>query len=364
MNLNVNRLTVKYNDLVVGYLEELVNGEIAFQYDRDWILKGFSISPFSLPLEDRVFISKSEYFGGLFGVFNDSLPDGWGELLVRRMLLQKGLNFDSVSSLTKLSLLSGNGLGGLCYEPTQSDDIKHDDFNLDQLAQEIKKILGSGNANIDFDLIYELGGASGGARPKVHVEIDKEEWIIKFPSSFDPLDIGRLEYQANIDAKSIGIDVNEFKLFPSTKCSGYFGAKRFDRKDNRRFHMVSLSSLLETTHRIPTLDYIHLFQVIKKICVKSDDLYEAFRRMCFNVIYENKDDHGKNFSFIYDEDLKGYRISPFYDITKTKDKFEHEMTVLGEGNPDKKILLDLAKEFDLSIKTCEKIIDDVDKLVK
>lgn len=364
MNLNIKRLTVKYNDLVVGYLEELVNGEIAFQYDRDWILKGFSISPFSLPLEDKVFISKSEYFGGLFGVFNDSLPDGWGELLVRRMLLKKGLNFDSISSLSKLSLLSGNGLGALCYIPTQSDSKTKDYLNLDQLAQETKKILGSNNGVSDFDLIYELGGASGGARPKVHVNIEKEEWIIKFPSSMDPLEIGKLEYQANIDAKSVGIDVNEFKLFPSKRCSGYFGAKRFDRTDSRRVHMVSLSSLLETTHRIPSLDYMHLFQVIKKICVKKEDLYEAFRRMCFNVIYENKDDHGKNFAFLYDEDLKGYRISPFYDITKTKEKFEHEMTVLGEGNPDKKVLIDLAKEFDLSMKTCEKIIDDISRLVK
>ena len=364
MNLNIKRLTVKYNDLVVGYLEELVNGEIAFQYDRDWILKGFSISPFSLPLEDKVFISKSEYFGGLFGVFNDSLPDGWGELLVRRMLLKKGLNFDSISSLSKLSLLSGNGLGALCYIPTQSDSKTKDYLNLDQLAQETKKILESNNGVSDFDLIYELGGASGGARPKVHVNIEKEEWIIKFPSSMDPLGIGKLEYQANIDAKSVGIDVNEFKLFPSKKCSGYFGAKRFDRTDSRRVHMVSLSSLLETTHRIPSLDYMHLFQVIKKICVRKEDLYEAFRRMCFNVIYENKDDHGKNFAFLYDEDLKGYRISPFYDITKTKDKFEHEMTVLGEGNPDKKVLLELAKEFDLSMKTCEKIIDDISRLVK
>jgi len=364
MNLNVKRLTVKYNDLVVGYLEELANGEIAFQYDRDWIVKGFSISPFSLPLEDRVFISKSEYFGGLFGVFNDSLPDGWGELLVRRMLLNKGINFDKISSLTKLSLLSNNGLGGLSYVPSQSDSFRHDLTNLDQLAEEVKKILGSNKITSDFDLIYELGGASGGARPKVHVKIENEEWIIKFPSSMDPLEIGRLEYQANIAAKSVGINVNEFKLFPSKRFGGYFGAKRFDRLDGRRVHMISLSSLLETTHKIPTLDYVHLFQVVKRICVDKSDLYEAFRRMCFNVIYENKDDHGKNFAFIYDEDLKGYQISPFYDITKTKDKFEHEMTVLGEGNPDQKLLLEVAKEFNLSMKTCEKIIDEISELIK
>jgi len=364
MNLNVKRLTVKYNDLTVGFLEELSNGEIAFQYDLDWLKNGFSISPFSLPLEDRVFISKSEYFGGLFGVFNDSLPDGWGELLVRRMLFKKGLDFDKISILTKLSLLGNNGLGGLNYVPTQSVDYKDKFINLDQLAEEIKILLGNKTLSSNFDLIYELGGASGGARPKVHVEIKKEEWIIKFPSSIDPINIGEEEYQANLAASSVGIDVNEFKLFPSKKSKGYFGAKRFDRLDGRRVHMISLSSLLETTHKIPTLDYVHLFQVVKKICVNKDDLYEAFRRMCFNVIYGNKDDHGKNFAFIYDEELKGYKISPFYDITKTKDKVEHEMTVFGEGNPDQKLLLEVAKEFDLSIKTCKNIISRVSELTK
>jgi serine/threonine-protein kinase HipA len=120
--------------------------------------------------------------------------------------------------------------------------------------------------------------------------------------------------------------------------------------------MISLSSVLETTHQIPNLDYSHLFQVIQRICFDQEDIYEAYRRMVFNVLYENKDDHGKNFAFIYDEKLKGYRLSPFYDITKTPMKMEHEMTVLGKGNPDEEDLLEIAKKFNLSVKNCEKII--------
>lgn len=359
MNSQVKRLTVKYNGRIVGYLQELMNKQIGFQYDKDWLDSGFSLSPFSLPLNDKVFISKSEYFNGLFGVFNDSLPDGWGELLVRRMLMKKGINYDKLSGLTRLSLIRDNGLGALTYEPTQASHIDDFKIDLDALAEEVKHILDNNNIHEDFDIVFALGGASGGARPKVHIEHNHEYWIVKFPSSFDPKNIGDLEYKANELAKLSHINVNEFKLFPSKKTTGYFGAKRFDRLQYHRIHMISLSSLLETTHKIPNLDYVHLFQVIQKICVDQKDIYEAYKRMCFNVLYPNRDDHGKNFAFIYDEEKKGYKLSPFYDITQTKDKLEHEMTVLGEGRPNKEDLLSIVNEFNLSKKKCNIIIDRI-----
>jgi serine/threonine-protein kinase HipA len=359
MNINVKRLIVKYNDNIVGYLEELPNKKIGFQYDLDWIKNGFSVSPFHLPLTNQVVVSKSEYFEGLFGVFYDSLPDGWGTLLFRRMLQRKGINYDKVSILSKLSLLSSNGLGGLTYEPSQNENDTKSQYDFDELSKEINQVYEKHKDTENFDLIYKLGGASGGARPKAHVNIDGDAWIVKFPSSIDPRDIGFLEYKANDLALKSGINVNEFKLFPSNDHKGYFGAKRFDRIDGKRVHMISLSSVLETTHQIPNLDYSHLFQVIQRICIDQEDIYEAYRRMVFNVLYENKDDHGKNFAFIYDENLKGYRLSPFYDITNTPMKMEHEMTVLGKGKPDEEDLLEIAKKFNLSVKNCEKIIEVV-----
>jgi serine/threonine-protein kinase HipA len=363
MKININRLTVKYNQRVVGFLEELSNGKIAFQYDQDWLLNGFSISPFHLPLKDQVFIPKSEYFEGLFGVFHDSLPDGWGELLVRRMLAKKNINFDKISVLTRLSLLSANGLGALTYEPSQAESSIDEISDYDRLADEINNIIEYHRDTEDFDLVYQLGGASGGARPKAHLLIDNEEWIVKFPSSLDPKEIGYLEYKANLIALNSGIKVSDFGLIPSNKSKGYFASKRFDRKVGKKIHMISLSSMLETTHRIPNLDYSHLFQVIQHVCVNQEDLYEAYKRMCFNVLYQNKDDHGKNFAFLYDEQVKGYKLSPFYDITKTIGKAEHEMTILGKGNPDKSILLEIAKEFNLSMKECKFIIDNIEKQI-
>ena len=212
---NIKKLIVKYNDKLVGYLQELDNKKVAFQYDEEWIKNGFSISPFSLPLNNKVSVSKSEYFNGLFGVFNDSLPDGWGELLVRRMLTKKGLNFDKLSPLTRLTLISGNGLGGLSYEPSAILYNENENFDLDTLAKEVQAILDDTTEPIDFDKIVGLGGSSGGARPKAHIKIDNENWIIKFASTIDPKNIGELEFKANELAQKSGINVNDFKLFPS-----------------------------------------------------------------------------------------------------------------------------------------------------
>lgn len=353
---DVKKLTVKYNGKTVGYLADLDSG-IGFQYDDGWLNTGFNISPFSLPLENKVFINRKDTFGGLYGVFADSLPDGWGELLVRRMLKNKGLNFDRLSPLTRLSLISGQGLGGLTYEPNQAETDDNTLIELDEIAREVTQILNDETEDKNLDTIYKLGGSSGGARPKAHIKLNGEEWIIKFPCHYDPENIGEKEFKANMLAKQCGLNVNECKLFDSQICSGYFGAKRFDRNKGRRVHMISLSSLLETSHRIPNLDYTLLLQVTQRICVDQNDVYDAYGRMCFNVLYGNKDDHGKNFAFLFDDKKDGYTLSPFYDITQTKDKLEHEMTVNGVGNPTEKDLLAVADRIKLSIPKCKEIID-------
>ena len=129
--------------------------------------------------------------------------------------------------------------------------------------------------------------------------------------------------------------------------------------------MISLSALLETTHRLPNLDYGHLFQVISKISVnRENDMYEAFRRMCFNVFYKNRDDHSKNFSFLYDENLKGNKLSPAYDITSLPNKPEHEMSVNLNGKPTESDLMQIAHDFGLSKKKCEEIIAIIKNTLK
>ena len=359
---NVKELIVKYNNIVVGYLKELKDKRIAFQYSKEWLENGFSISPLSLPLKDEIFISNSQYFYGLFGVFYDNLPDGWGELLFRRMLVKNGINVEKVSALTRLSFVNSSSLGALKYEPINY--IKNDDnnFDIDNLYIESSKIF-KDESVVNLDYIYKYGGSSGGARPKVHIIYDEEEWIVKFPCSYDSIDAGIEEYYINQLAQKCNINVNQFNLFPSKFNKGYFGTKRFDRKNGKSIHMISLSSLLETTHKIPNLDYSHLFQIVSIICKDEEELYEVFKRMCFNVLIGNKDDHGKNFSFLYDEEKKSYVLSPFYDITFTPYKLEHEMTVNGNGKPTKKDIFSLAEKYNLDINKCNKIYSNIFKII-
>ena len=363
--MELSELLVLYNGKTVGLLKELSNGKIGFQYDNGWINNGFSISPFFLPLSDRIFISSSQYFEGLFGVFYDCLPDGWGTRLLIRMLSAKGIDYLKLPALAKLSLVSDNGLGALEFRPKQYVSTSIEGYSLDELAKEAESFLKENDSKKNnYDILYELGGSSGGARPKAHVKIQGEDWIVKFPASIDGKNAGLEEYKANKLAAEAGIRTTEFRLFESKRCPGYYGSKRFDRTKDGRVHTISLSSLLETSHEIPNLDYLHLFQVTKRICKDNGELYEAFKRMCFNVLYGNLDDHGKNFAFIYDEKSNSYRLSPFYDITKTPYKVEHEMTVLGNGKPNEKDLVDIIGEAELNRERCLEIIRNTKDAIK
>lgn len=355
---NLKRLSVKYNNDIVGYLELFDNDQIGFQYSIEWLENGFSISPFSLPLIDKVFISTSSYFKGLFGVFNDNLPDGWGEYILRRYLMLKKINFDKLNPLVRLSILNTSSLGGLTFEPVQMQDQLQHLTDLDEISVIINQELNN-KTHTDLDSLYQLGGASGGARPKVHLNFEGDAWIIKFPALNEPTNYGLLEFNANALAKECGININEHKLFPSKLSEGFFGAKRFDRVGEKKVHVISLAAILETTHRIPNLDYKHLLQVVQEISIDQEDQYEVYRRMVFNVLYGNKDDHSKNHAFIYDDIHKGYRLSPAFDITKTTTLAEHQLTVLGNGNPNIDDLLMFADVMKLSLKRCKEIIFEI-----
>ncbi len=161
-----------------------------------------------------------------------------------------------------------------------------------------------------MDELFKLGGSSGGARPKILTKINGEDWIIKFPSSQDPKNIGEQEYKYLLVAKDSGIKMSETRLFESKNCSGYFGIKRFDRENDKKVHMVSISGLLETSHRLPNLDYNILMKLTLELTKNYQDIEQLYRLMCFNVFAHNRDDHSKNFSFLYDENKKEWHLSP------------------------------------------------------
>jgi len=367
----IKSLQVFYNEKKVGTLALMKNNIVAFEYDSNWITNGFSISSFSLPLKKQVFIPRIDPFDGLYGVFSDSLPDGWGRLLVDRMLNSQNINPREISQIDRLAIVGETGMGALSYKPEynllEDKDYKED---YDNLALSCKKILNT-EYSADLDKLFKLGGSSGGARPKILTKIDNEDWIIKFPSSLDDSNIGKLEYLYSICAKKCKIDIPETKLFPSKISSGYFGIKRFDRKKLstgaiRKLHMISVSGLLETSHRIPNLDYNDLMQLTLNLTKSFEEVEKLFRLMCFNVFSHNRDDHSKNFLFIYNEDLNKWELSPAYDLTYSYSiNGEHATTINGNGvNPGLNDILKVAEKIGLDKKKAEKIAIEIREIVK
>ncbi len=357
---NYKYLKVFYNDILVGTLAKTPDRVVAFEYDSDWLNNGFSISPFSLPLIKKVFIPEYDPFGGLFGVFNDSLPDGWGRLLVDRLFLKNKINPAQIDNLNRLAVIQESGMGALTYKPEHRFESENNMSDYDILAQECSKILESQNSD-NLDELFQLGGSSGGARPKILTSVDNEDWIIKFPSSSDPKNIGEKEYQYSLCAKNCGINMTETRLFPSKICSGYFGIKRFDRKNGKKVHMVSVSGLLETSHRLPNLDYNTLMKLTLELTRNYQDIEQLFRLMCFNVFAHNRDDHSKNFSFLFNDTKKEWHISPAYDLTYSFSfNGEHATTINGEGkNPTLDDILAVAKNIGLKEKFAKDIASDI-----
>lgn len=336
---SIESLEVHLGEDHVGTLARTPDGPLAFQYSRTWIENGFSLSPFSLPLTNEVFVAKPQPLDGVFGIFDDSMPDGWGRLLVDRMLREKGIDPFAIGPLARLAIVGATGMGALEYRPAQELATTQEARDLDDLAEECASLLET-NSSDDLDALFVLGGSSGGARPKILTTIDGEDWIVKFPASFDPVDIGAREFALARAAAECSIEMPEVRLMPSKRCSGYFAVKRFDRErivDGkgtaylRKVHMASAGALLETSHRIPNLDYDLLFKLTMKLTGDTSEVKRLFRLMVFNVLCGNRDDHAKNFSFLCSADGV-WRLSPAYDLTENAGiNGERSITVNGKG---------------------------------
>ena len=358
-------LQVLFDNRVVGTLALAANHKVVFQYDDSWLEQGFSISPFSLPLENQVFVPTKDYFDGLFGVFADSLPDHWGRLLLKRLLLAHEQNPDKLTVIDRLAIVGKSGMGALTYYPEQSFSEENDNTDLDELAFQCQKILHTEYSD-KLDELYRLGGTSGGARPKIMTTINDEDWIIKFSAHVDGENAGKMEYDYSCCARKCGITMSETKLFPSEVCEGYFGIKRFDRisdiSGTKRVHMLTAAALLELDFEQPSLDYHSLMKLTKIITRDNkDDVENMFRRMCFNVFAHNRDDHSKNFTYLYDESADSWRLSPAYDLTYINTYYgEHTTTVDGNGrNPGKKELLAVGTMAGMKKELCMDIITEI-----
>lgn len=336
----------------------LKNRQIFFEYDATFIKTGLELSPFKLTLKAGVIESNDRTFEGLFGIFNDSLPDGWGRLLLDRKLMNAGLNPGNLSPLDRLCFVGTSGMGALSYEPENPSAISHITNDLDEIDSEIQATLDENDLYVD-DLLV-LGGSSAGARPKVLLNIDSVDWLIKFRSQLDPKDISAIEYAYHLMAIDAGLVVPEAKLFPSRNGMGFFGVKRFDRNGDNRIHMHTIAGLLHADHREPSLDYESIMKATLYLTKDIRQCEIQFRNAVFNVLSHNRDDHSKNFSFLMDE-TGNWTISPAYDLTFSSGLAgEHSTMIMGEGkNPTKNHLLKLAGTVGIKQDKASEIIDQV-----
>lgn len=355
--MNERRIDVFLEGRMVGTLAETIDRRVAFAYSEEWLEDGFAISPFSLPVEQKVFVPTGRAFEGLWGVFADSLPDAWGHLLVDRMLKSRGFEPSEVTSLRRLAIVGESGMGALTYRPAW--DVREDAVlsDLDELAGRCQAILNHEDVS-DLDDLFQMGGSSGGARPKVMTD----EWVIKFPASGDMRDTGLMEKEYMDCAAECGITVPETKLLPSRLCSGYFSVRRFDREGTARRHMLTAAAIFEVDWRTASMDYHTLMKLTNILSRNNEaDLLQMYRRMCFNVFAHNRDDHAKNFSWIYDPQQDCWHPSPAYDLTWSTTYFgEHTTTVDGNGkNPGTKELVSVGKAAGISQKICKDIAAEV-----
>lgn len=363
-------LDVFYKGRLVGKLAEMADRRIAFQYSNEWLEDGFSISPMSLPLRNDVFVPSEisrERFGGLFGVFADSLPDSWGQLLLNRYLDSVGIGREEVSTLDRLAYVGRSGMGALEYFPSKETraNFNTGKLDFDKIAEECDNILSSKTSD-RLDVLYKMGGSSGGTRPKILLSEGQKEWIVKFPSKDDPAIGGVREYDYSLCAKKCGIVMTETALTPSFVCGGYFKTERFDRIGKDKVFSVSFAGLLETDFRVPSCDYETYFRLVQVLTKdNSFDKEQLFRVMCFNVAAHNLDDHTKNFSFTYTNE-NGWRLAPAYDLTYSNTYWgEHTTSVNGKGKDiTREDLIKIGAEAALSKGLCEKCIDEIEDGIK
>jgi serine/threonine-protein kinase HipA len=364
-------------DIEVG---ELVseNRLIYFKYYPSFLKRGLEISPIKLKLNSDTNKADAIPFDGLFGVFFDSLPDGWGRLLLDRTLTARGISLANITPLDRLAYVGNQGMGALRYKPEIPVEYLADfAIELDEIARATQQII-AGTATDVLEELFKLGGSSGGARPKILVGYNPvtqqlmnvnnelpqgyEHWLIKFPTSFDSPDIANIEYAYYKMATDAGIEMSACKLFRGQSGKVYFGTKRFDRQGNNKLHLHSAAGMMHDNFRLSALDYGHLMDCTFQLERDVEAYEKVLRLAAFNVFANNRDDHSKNFSFLMDA-TGTWRLAPAYDLTFSYSGHGmHSTMVAGESaNPTRQHLLKLAAYF--KIKNANLVIDEVQNVV-
>jgi len=349
---NIQAVNVMYHGRKVGTLSMGNRSTCQFEYDKEWLSNGFSISPLQLPLKAGLFTADYQPFCGNFGIFEDSLPGGYGEYLLRKVLKKSGIDPLGLTPVQWLSIVGSSGMGALCYVPETKLQQKESQRSFDEMQQMALDVL-SEKTNDNADMLYFKSGNSGGVRPKCIFTDADGHWLVKFRHTYDPKNMGQLEYDYNKVARQCGIDVPDFKLIEGK----YFAVRRFDIEDGVRLHVATASALLNEPITPPKMEYHNLLQLTGYLTQSPKAVEQQFRRMAFNVYAHNMDDHARNFSFIC-RDGK-WSLAPAYDLTNDATLGEHASTINFKGVPADEDMITIGMNIRMSRERCQQIIEEV-----
>lgn len=388
----------------IGYLHEQENGLIAFQYQKDFINSGIEVAPIKMPLSAKTFSFPSleeKTFSGLPGMIADSLPDKFGNIVIKSYLESQGRAENSLTTLEKLCYTGKRGMGALEFEPsanvlnvTESVDISA----LTKLASDILSKREKVKIKYDNNMIGQLmqGGSSvGGARAKTLIawnpetndirsgQIDAGEgyeyWLLKFDAITNNKDkdtepdnpeYTKIEYAYYLMAKQAGIDMSECRLLKENgHC--HFMTKRFDRFGTKgdKLHMQSLCAIAHMDFNTPRIhSYEEAFDVMYKLKLSKSEIIQFFRRMVFSECAKNYDDHTKNVTFLMDRKGK-WKLSPAYDETFSYNPTSiwvsaHQMLINGKAEDiTLRDIMETAKKAKITEKKALQVIDEVTKAI-
>ncbi len=354
---NILSVGVMYHGRKVGTLSMGNRSCCQFEYDRAWLNDGFSISPLHLPLKAGLFAAQWQPFNGNFGIFEDSIPGGYGEYLLRKVLRSEGIEYNALTPVQRLSLVGSSGMGALCYVPETVVGGSKSQLSLDEMQKLALDVL-SEKTDEGSDLLLAGSGNSGGVRPKCLYSDSTGHWLVKFRHTFDPIDIGQQEYHCNELAKRAGVDVPEFRLMEGK----YFATRRFDIDEHgERLHIATASGLLNEPLSPPKMDYHSLLQLTGYLTQSPDAVEQQFRRMVFNHYVRNYDDHARNFSFICRDGR--WELAPAYDLTNDQTIGEHATTINFKGLPSDEDMIIVGTNTKMSHARCQQIIDEVKTVI-
>lgn len=351
-------------------------GEWLFEYSEQSIQRGIEFSPLLHPPVSTTYSGFERHQEGIPGFIADSLPDGWGRLLMDRLLRRNNIEPSALLALDRLALLGSDTMGALTYRPLMvmpGQDAHQQDINdLILLAREIQIEVAGQDSKVLPELV-RLGGSPHGARPKVLVEFDpasgridsapftnSHPWLIKFPAAQEATWVCALEEVYARMARQAGINFPESRWFSLDDGLSAFGVKRFDRHQGMRVPTLSMAGVLQADFRLPCLDYTDILQATGMITRSVAEREIQARRMVFNVIMNNQDDHAKNFAFTLNQ-AEEWQVSPAYDLTfQMGPGGQHQSSVAGYGSKiNRKALFKAAKSADISEKTLNGIIEEV-----